>query len=893
MPLLTGSRLGPYEILSAIGAGGMGEVYRARDSKLGRDVAIKVLPDAFARDSARMERFRREAKILASLNHSNIASIYGLEDSDSTHALVMELAEGPTLADRVRQGPIPIDEALPIARRMADALEYAHEKSVIHRDLKPANIKVAADDTVKILDFGLAKALEENATSLDISTSPTLSRMATMQGVLLGTAAYMSPEQAKAKPVDRRTDIWAFGCVLYEMLTGKMAFSGETVTDTLAAVVMKDPDWSQLPPKTPMRVRVLLQRCLQRDVRQRLQAMGDARISLEEVLSAAPEGTPSLAVLGRPTKRRWLWVTAGIAALLLAGGVAGWVLKPLPEPAAKPVTRFTITLPSGQQLAELAQPALVLSADGSQLAYIATTQSSFRQIYLRKIDNTEAKPIPGTEGAIYAFFSPDGQWLAFFAEGKLRKISVSGGTAQTLADAVNPRGGSWGREGTIVFNNLGSGLVQVSDQGGIAQPLAPKRAPIPGEIGFLWPEFLPSSKAVLFSMLAPSPGIGVQSVGTGELRNLVQGQPASVPRYLPSGHLVFAQQGNLMAVPFDLARLQIIGGAVPVVQGVMEISLPAASQYSVSDTGSLVYVSGGPQMTDSRLVWVSRNGAEQPLAAPVRDYDQPRLSPDGRRVALNLGGGIEGNQVWLYDLARDTLSRFSFGGSSNQWPAWTPDGKRIAFQSSGHIVWQMADGSGGLERLTDTSNFEVPFSWAPDGPRLTFVNLTSGTGDEVCVLNVSDRKTQCFLQTQGFNDAPQFSPDGHWLAYASDESGRREIYVQPYPGPGGKWQISLDGGTEPLWNRNGRELFYRDADKMMAVDIGTQPGFALGKPRQLFEGQYLKNGATYARPNYDVSPDGQRFLMLKPVEQKQSGPTEINVVLNWTEELSRLVPTGK
>jgi serine/threonine-protein kinase len=892
MPLSTGSRLGPYEILSAIGAGGMGEVYRARDTKLGRDVAIKVLPEAFARDSARMERFRREAKILASLNHTNIASIYGLEDSDSTHALVMELAEGPTLADRIKQGPIPIDEALPIARQMADALEYAHEKSIIHRDLKPANIKVAADDTVKILDFGLAKALEDDPSSIDISTSPTISRMATMQGVLLGTAAYMSPEQAKAKPVDRRTDIWAFGCVLYEMLTGKMAFSGETVTDTLAAVVMKDPDWSQLPPKTPMRVRVLLQRCLQRDVRQRLQAMGDARISLEEVLSGASE--PSLGAAPTPSPRFWrrlLPWAVGVLAVAIAIA-ATWNLKPSP---AKPVTRTVIDLPAGQHLAGLAQPALALSPDGSQLAYVATTQGSVQQIYQRAMNSTETRAIPGTEGATNPFFSPDGQWLAFFADGKLKKISLKGGVAQTLSSVgASTNGASWGNRGTIIFSMLGSGILQVPDAGGSTQGLPVSEG---RDLVRVWPEFIPGSKAVIFYSAGPQ-ALVVQMLGTSERRNLIQSLAAVMPQYASSGHLIYGQGGNLMAVPFDPDRLQVTGEVVPVVQGVMGSTFFLdAAQYSISASGSLVYVQGGLRGTAKRrLVWVTRNGTEQSVAAPVGNYDMPRLSPDGRRVAID-----SDNQVWLYDFARDTLSRFTFGEGNSQWPVWTPDGKRIAFQSSSNIFWQLADGSGGLEPLTNTAAFDVPFSWSPDGQLLAIARIGSEAGAEICLVRAGgpsvgpDQSRQPFLKAHStWEDAPQFSPDGHWLAYASGESGRREIYVQPYPGPGGKWQVSTDGGTEPQWNRNGRELFYRSDDKMMAVDVSTQTGFAAGTPRQLFERPYMMNGSGLARANYDVSPDGQRFLMLKPVEQEQEQkPTQINVVLNWTEELKRLVPTGK
>jgi len=896
MPLSNGSRLGPYSILAPIGAGGMGEVYRARDPKLGRDVALKVLPEAFARDAERLARFQREAKVLASLSHPNIAPIYGLEDSSSTHALVMELVEGPTLADRIKSGPIPIDEALRIARQIADALEYAHERGIVHRDLKPANVKVTKDDTVKVLDFGLAKALEGDASSIDIANSPTMSRMATQAGVLLGTAAYMSPEQAKGKVVDRRADIWAFGCVLYEMLTGKMAFRGESVTDTLAAVIKEDPNWELLPAATPMRVRVLLQRCLQKDPKQRLRDIGDARISLDEVLSSAPDETvaaagPSL------VKARWLSSAIGLAGLAIGAAIAGfaaWNLKPAP---AKPVIRTVINLPAGQRLAGLENLALALSPDGTKLAYVATTQgSSTQQIYLRAMDSAESKPIADTEGAVDPFFSPDGQWLGFFADGKLKKIPVNGTVAQTLGDVVNPHGASWGSEGTIAFVPGLSVLSEMSDAGGGAQPLTRFVA---GESADSWPDFLPEGTAVMFLAVTPQT-IAVQPIAGGPRKNLIQGQAGTMPRYASSGHLIYAQAGELMAVPFDPKRFEVTGSAVPAVQGVLQSAeLDGPAQYSVSATGSLVYVGGNLQANQRRLVWVSRNGAEQPLAAPPRDYDQPRLSPDGRRIAVDIGDPPAGVQVDLYDPARDTLSRWTFGGNNDEYPTWTPDGKRIAFMSDRGgaltVFWQLADGSGGLERLTDGQTTSVPFSWSPDGQLLAEVQVAAPTAPKISVLRLADRKAQRFQQTQtgAFEDAPQFSPDGHWIAYASDESGRREIYVQPYPGPGGKWQISTDGGNEPLWNHNGRELFYRDGDKMMAVDVSTQSGFAAGKPRQLFEGPYLKNIVAYARPNYDVSPDGQRFLMIKPVEQQQAAPTQINVVLNWTEELKRLVPTGK
>jgi eukaryotic-like serine/threonine-protein kinase len=892
MALTSGTRLGPYEILSAIGAGGMGEVYRARDSKLGRDVALKVLPDAFARDSERMARFQREAKVLASLNHPNIATIHGFEDSGATHALVMELVEGPTLADRIRSGPIPISEALPIAKQMCDALEYAHERGIVHRDLKPANVKMTNDDAVKVLDFGLAKALEGEASSIDIANSPTISQMATQAGVLLGTAAYMSPEQAKGKVVDRRADIWAFGCVLYEMLTGQMVFRGESVTDTLAAVIGAEPDWSQLPASTPIGVRVLLQRCLQKDPKQRLRDIGDARISLEEVLSGGTDASlAGAAGIFAPFWRRALLLSLGT--LLLGAGIvslATWILKPSPPP--QPVTRTAITLPPGQQLAGLESgPAVALSPDGTHLAYVAV-QGGTQQVYLRAMDSLEAKPVPGTEGAVDPFFSPDGQWLGFFAGGNLKKISVSGGTALTIGSATQPGGASWGRQGMIAFapSNV-SPLEQVPDAGGTPQPLTrlDSRA-----ASHRWPEFLPGGKAVLFAAGSAAnwsdAQVAVQSLGEGEWRILVK--EGTQPRYASSGHLVYAQGGSLMAVPFDPQRLTATGAAVPAVEHVLQFSLSGAAQYSFSASGSLIYVPGGGQGVQSQLVWVSRDGSQKPLAAPARAYSYPRLSPDGRRIAVT----IEEQEayIWLYDLSRDMLARLTFQGSLNLTGGWTPDGKRIAFLSneegSGNIFWQLADGSGGPERLNTGEYVQVPASWSPDGRLLAFVEVNPATGRDIWVLRLGDRKPQPFLRTPFNETAPRFSPDGRWLAYVSDESGSNEIYVQPYPGPSGKWQISTEGGTEPVWNRNGRELFYRSGDRMMAVDIAAQASFVAGKPKVLFEGPYQPTPTT--APNYDVSHDGRRFLMLKLSEQAQAAPTQINVVLNWFEELKRRVPTG-
>jgi len=920
LPILPGRRLGPYEILAPIGAGGMGEVYQARDTKLGRDVAIKVLAANFVNDPQRLVRFQREARLLAALNHPNIATIYGLEQSDGVTCLVMELVPGQTLANRVKSGAVPVEEALQIAVQIAEALEAAHEKSIIHRDLKPTNVKVTPEGKVKVLDFGLAKAFAGDAENDDPSNSPTLSATATMQGVILGTAAYMSPEQARGKTCDKRADIWAFGCVLYELLTGKHTFRGETVTEILAAVLKEEPEWRALPASTPLKIRDLLGRCLQKDLRRRLHDAADARIEIEEALAAPANAEPAAAAKG--IRMRWrenlVW---GVASLLLAGfiSMAVWKLKPSSTSPPQPVTRTVINLPPGQQLAGLESgPAMALSPDGTHLAYVAR-QSGNQQLYLRPMDSEEVKPIPGTEGAVNPFFSPDGQWVGFFAGGNLKKVSVSGGAAMTLAIAALARGASWGSQGMIAFSPTTDGaLQQVPDAGGTPQLLTRLGK---GDISQRWPEFLPGGKAVIFAASANTSNwanaqVAVQSLGTGERRNLIQG--GTNPRYAPSGHLVYSQGGSLMAVPFDPQRLVVTGPPVAVVERVLQSSVIGVAQYSFSSTGSVVYVPGGIQSAQSRLVWVSRNGAAQPLAAPVRPYRGPRLSPDGRRVVVAIEE--QETQIWLYDLSQETLTRLTFEGSANYNPVWTPDGKRIAFNSNRegvpvNLFWQLADGSGGLERLTTNQYGQAPMSWSPDGQVLAFIEINPTTGRDIWTLQMGDsslrsgqapsarsglvpstasgqgRKAQLFLRTPATESAPRFSPNGRWLAYTSDESGRFEIYVQPYPGPGGKWQISTEGGTEPVWNPNGRELFYRSGDKIMAVGVMTQPTFSVGKPKMLFEGPFEPAPTTF--PNYDVTPDGQRFLMLEPSEQGQAAPTQINVVLNWFEELKQKVPTGK
>ncbi len=913
MAILPGRHLGPYEILSAIGAGGMGEVYRARDTRLDRIVAIKVLPTHLADRSELRERFEREARTIANLNHPHICVLHDIGEQDGIDYLVMEYLEGETLAQRLLKGPLPLEQVLRYAIEIADALDKAHRKGVTHRDLKPGNIMLTKTGT-KLLDFGLAKLKQEVApANVQLSELPTADDPLTAKGTIVGTLQYMAPEQLEGKEVDARTDIFAFGAVVYEMATGKRAFEGKSQASVIGAILKDDPPpISSLQPMTPPALDRVVKRCLAKDPDERCQSAKDLTDELKWIVEGGSQVAlaPTAAAKGiRSLGRRPLILSMGIFLLGAAiAGMAVWNLKPVPSPTPQPVSRLTIALPPGQQLAGLENgPALALSPDGTHLAYVAR-QGGTQQLYLRALDSLESAPIPGTEGAFNPFFSPNGQWVGFFTGGALKKVSVSGGAALTLGVASSPRGANWGSQGMIAFapQNV-SGLQQVPDAGGTPQPLTRFAK---GDTTHRWPEYLPGGEAVLFAAASNAINftngqVAVQSVGTGERRNLVQG--GMNPRFAPSGHLVYAQAGSLMAVPFDPQRRTTVGAAVPVVEGVLQSSVSGAAQYSLSATGSLAYVSGGTQTARSTLVWVGRNGVEQPLTAPAHGYLVPRLSPDGRRVAVGIQE-LE-SQVWLYDLSRETLTRFTFEGNNNSTPTWTPDGKRIAFNSNKegplNIFWKLADGSGGLEQLTTSQYLHTPVSWSPDGQQLAFFEVNPATQRDIWVLQMNGpsqgsgqassassgrvRKAQPFLQTQFDEAVPQFSPDGRWLAYISNETGRHEVYVQSYPGPGGKWQISTEGGTEPAWNRNGRELFYRSGDRMMAVDVTTQPSFSVGKPRVLFEGKYAP--APYPVTDYDVSPDGQRFLMVKPSEQ-EAATTQINVVLNWFEELKRRVPTG-
>jgi serine/threonine-protein kinase len=910
MTLEGGQRLGPYEILSPLGAGGMGEVYRARDTKLGRDVALKVLPQAFASDSERMARFQREAQVLASLNHPHIASLYGLEDSDTNHALVMELVPGSTLAERIERGAIPLEEALPLAMQIAEAVEYAHEHGIVHRDLKPANVKLTNDGAVKVLDFGLAKALCDDPLSPDVTNSPTLSAVATRAGIILGTAAYMSPEQAKGRTADRRSDVWSFGVVLFEMLTGRRLYRSETANETLALVLTQEPDFGALPGTTPSRVRQLLRRCLTKDPRRRLRDIGEARITIEDLLA----GRDDTAAADRPGAPFWPRAAAlAGAAALLAAGLTPWARWRHEPPAAIPV-RLSVELGTDAPLkvASLVEgPAAILSPDGKLLVFRAQKAASEPpRLYVRRLEQLQAAPLSGTEGARDHFFSPDSQWIAFFADGKLKKIAVTGGAAVTLCDAMDDRGGTWSEDGTILFApQANGGLLRVSSAGGNAEAAT---TPDPGDGGasHRWPQALPGGQAVLFT----AGTAGDFENGSIVAQSLPQGPKKVVHRggyhgrYLASGHLVYMHEGTLFAAPFDLGRLELRGPSSPVIESVMAASGSGGTQLAFSDRGRLVFLPGrSAGAVNVPILWMDKEGNTQPLRPQLGNYNNVRFSPDGRRLAMDIQQGREAD-VWVYEWGRDAMSRLTFEAGPDTQPVWTADGRRIAFASARedkvtpNIYWQRADGTGEAQRLTESKNPQAPASWHPSGRFLAFTETDPKKGADVMILPMEGDeasgfrpgKPAVFLSTAFFEAAAAFSPDGKWLAYRSNESGSPEVYVRPFPGPGGKWQVSTGGASFPSWRGNRNELLYRALDErlMLARFVAENDSFRPDKPRQ-WSGLVPRRGGLTSR-SFDLHPDGQRVAVLKstdrPVEENHD---HVVLVENIFEELRRVAPVTK
>jgi serine/threonine protein kinase/Tol biopolymer transport system component len=914
MPLTSGTKIGSYEIGSLLGVGGMGEVYRSRDSKLGREVALKVLPSSVAADPGRLARFSREAKLLAALNHPNIAAIYGLEDSGGSYALVMELVEGPTLADSIKAGRIPSDEALPIAKQICEAFEYAHDRGIVHRDLKPANVKVTREDTVKVLDFGLAKALENEATSADISSSPTMSRLATQAGIILGTAAYMSPEQARGKSVDRRADIWAFGCVLYEMLTGKMAFDGETVSDTLAAVIKENPDWDQLPASTSTRIRVLVQRCLQKDPRQRLQAIGDARIVIDEVLSGAPETGPVVQQIVKapavPAWRRFLpWGIA--AALALAVLLSLFSLRQASHPSENHLLLLSLSIPSDQKLDTMNGPAFAISPDGSRIAYVTGGPGSGQvyHLYLREMDKRDAMLLEGAGSAASPFFSPDGQWIGFFSEGKLKKISVRGGAPVSLCDVGAYRGAAWGDNDTIVFpTQYTSALYRIPAAGGTAQAATHLNSNR-GETTQRWPQFLPDSKTVLFTASSNNNFYGnatvaAASLDTGEPKVLVEN--AYYGRYLPGGYLAYVSQGTLFVAPFDAQALKLTGTAIPVLQGIDADLSNGGVQFAVADNGMAMYSAGGTSNQNLNLVLLDRNHNSTVLLKEAGDFSSPRFSPDGKKIAFEKGAG----GVWVYDIERGTTSAVTTVAAAN-YPVWTPDGQRLAYSyvPSGagkphgqRIFWKRADGTGEEEPLIpEIIQNSYTSSWTPDGKTLVYMHSNEKNHSCCDVWTVTldqngkPQEPHAFLEmttdrTFGTR-MPEVSPDGRWLAYASGESGLPQIYVVPFPSGEGKWQISPNGGVEPHWSRTGHELFYSKAGSLVVVPYtAVKNSFHAGTPQEISQST-IEMRAPYT--SYDVAPDGQHFVAFQFPGGRSAVSLEPTVAINWLEEVRRLVASGQ
>ncbi len=871
---MTGRTLAHYQVLEKLGAGGMGEVYRAADTKLGRQVALKILPPEFARDPERLARFEREARVLASLNHPNIAAIYGFEHVDGVPFLVLEYVPGPTLAELVRSGPIEVENWVQICTQVAKALEDAHDKGIVHRDLKPANVKVTPDDKVKVLDFGLAKAFAEEPAA-DAAHAATVSALATRAGAILGTPAYMSPEQARGRRLDRRTDIWSFGCVLYELLSGRQAFPSETIPDAIAGVLAREPDWQALPAALPERIRDLLRRCLQKDPQRRLQHIGDARILLED-----PE--PGFTTKTQRHKEGFLASLrlGGECVLALALVALAW-LHFRGTPPEQRVAKLSLLPPANASFGGFA-----ISPDGRRLAFTATDSSGKLQLWVRPLDALSAQTLAGTDGAAYPFWSPDSRFIGFFADSKLKKIDASGGPAQTLCGAPIGRGGAWNREGVILFAGRWTPLYRVSAAGGEAKPVTV----LDREVTHRWPHFLPDGRHFLYC---------VASVATAthgiRLGSLERASPARVGPLLltrsnaayASGYMFFVRERTLMAQPFDLSRLEASGGPLPVAEAVGANLGLLLARFSVSETGLLVYGSGGGG--DTQLAWFDRQGKKLGTVGQPGAHTTMRLSPDDRRVAVNRTDPAGNTDLWVYELARGTSSRFTFHPATDFGPVWSPDGNRIAFRSTrdgvSNLYWKVSTGAGEDEPLLKSGADKTPSDWSRDGRFLIYSERDAKTGMDLWVLPLEgERKPAPFLRTEFEELGAEFSPDGRWLAYQSNASGEFEVYVRPFPagsaGSGGQWQISTGGGQLPSWRRNGKELFYLAEDgKLMAVDLKAGATFEAGVPRALFQAR-----AAGLR-SYDVASDGQRFLINTPLEESAAAP--LTVVINWPAGLKR------
>ncbi len=925
-PSMVGRSLGQYRVESKLGEGGMGIVYQGTDTRLERKVAIKLLHQSVVQDSALMARFRREARVLASLNHANVAAIHGLEEADGTTFLVLEFVPGETLAERLARGPLSLKEALTICRQIAEGIEAAHEQGIVHRDLKPANIKITPGGQVKVLDFGLAKASAVSSPADGLAKSAPAGTEMTEAGMIMGTAAYMSPEQACGKPVDRRTDVWAFGCVLFETLTRRQTFAGDTMTEVMAAVLERSPDWGSLPAAVPENVKCLLRRCLTKDRDSRLRDIGDARLELEETLSGQVGTAATKTVRVRPY---WPAIAAACLLGVAAIGVRAWLQTR--SVSAPEVVRFTHQLPPAQQIVPGWNPSVVFSPDGRSVAY-SYAVDGVAMAFRRSISDLAQKPLGGVSGLEDPVFSPDGRWVAMFnnMDLTLEKVAVDGGAPVPLTKVDMFGRGDWGKDGYIYFTDAyPGGIVRVPEDGGAKEPVTILDAQ-KAEFTHRHAQVLPGGKAIIFTMVASGmesyndANVELQVLGTKQRKILVRRGFGA--RYAPSGQIVYANAGQLYAVPFDLKRLMTMGPPIKVVDGVQMSVNTGAAYFDVSSAGSLAYVPGHAEGGTRTLVWVDRQGVEEELPLKRASYLFPRLSPDGKKLAVEVEGATHNLYVW--DFSRMVLTKITTDGLSHA-PVWTPDGKSICFRSwvAGTMtMWEMpSDGSHSPERLTDFGARQSPVCVSPDGRYLGFnqmgdrsagggkANVTPGdgmakadggmgamgTGSDIWILPLqgSDQTPQRFKGEKFDEASPKFSPDGKLVAYCSDHSGRSEVYVSPWPTSDGDWvlQISSEGGTDPLWNRLGHEIFYRNGDKMMVVPVmtaGASGEFQAGMPRLLWEGHYSHGMSSSCGPpgvsssNYDVTADGKRFLMVKD-DELDDGSTSLVVVLNWTEEMKR------
>ena len=905
---MIGTTLSHFKITAKLGEGGMGEVYRAEDTKLGRDVAIKVLPEAVASDPERLARFEREAKVLASLNHANIAAIYSFESSEragaspaptqdgsepgttdvgeglapSLHFLVMELVEGEDLKEQLERGALSYEAAQPIAVQIAEALEAAHEKGIIHRDLKPANIKVTPDGQVKVLDFGLAKALDPQDLKTpgpqSLSLSPTLTAQMTQAGVLMGTVAYMSPEQARGQEVDKQADIWAYGVVLFEMLTGRTAFPGDTVTDVMAAVVTQEPDWNTLPPGTPWHVTEVLRLCLAKDPRQRVHDIADSRLMLTS--SAAPM-TETSPVAEAKTWRRFLPWSVAAALAVIAAGLA--ILPRSQEAPPGAVQRLSITLPAAAGLA--ANEVIVLSPDGGKLVMVGY-ENGARKLLLRRLGSGEIEPIPETEGVDNPFFSPDGASIGFTRDKEMLTMSLETGRATTIAKATWG-GGSWGLDNTIVYTPYyTSGLHRIPAAGGDPEELTAPDLEA-GELGHFWPQHLPGGSVVLFTAFSvplTRSSIDAYDLESGTAKTLVE--DGVWGRYSPTGHLLFIRDHTLMAVRLDLQKVEIAGAPVPILTDIIPDIGQGDAPLSFAANGTLAYVPGAVMHPPRQLAWVDQNGNETPIGEAQR-YGHPRISPDGARIAVTIRD--QSWDLWALELDRGTLSRLSFEPATQFGAQWMPDGERIVYGQDDppyNLYRRTADGTSRPELLVESPLDKEARSISPDGKFLFFSVSGSEAGYDLWLLPLEGNgQPEPWLATPFNEDFGAFSPDGNWVAYQSDETGKNEVYVNRFPDGGRKLQVSIDGGSRPLWSRDGRELYFRAGHRVIAVEVTAGDRMTASRPRELFSGSYM---VTTNRQNYDVAADG-RFVMIKTPDE--DWPREINVVLNWFQELESLVPT--